>query len=57
MCDKRVFGSKGEAKRAARQVETAGNGAKVGRIVVYRCRDCGGIHIGHRAGWRSRRAS
>lgn len=55
-CRKRTY-TKAEAKKAARRTETYGRGAKVGRMNVYRCGDCGRWHIGHPWDGRPRRVA
>lgn len=42
---KRQFSSKADAKTAARRIESAGTGVKVGRVGPYRCGDH--WHVGH----------
>lgn len=44
---KRRYSHKPDAKRAAKRVESSANGRKVGRVEVYRCRECDGWHVGH----------
>lgn len=54
---KQRFESKAMAKTKARRLESTGQGAKVGRMDVYRCDSCGTWHVGHPWGHRRREAS